>query len=163
VLAVVQAACVGLYLLVEDRRADEPAFAWVRVDEPSPGTGWQRAGVDVPDPEGPHLVHLWATWCAPCLEELPVLLQAARSQGVPLRAVSDEPWSVVQRHFGGDVPPEVVVDPAGDAATRWGVASLPDTFVVVDGRIVGHLDGPRDWRHPDAIDWLHTLTLRGTP
>lgn len=105
-------------------------------------------------PAGHSLVHFWATWCAPCVKELPALLDAAEAEGVPLLAVTDEPWPVVERFFGGGVPGGIVRDPAADAAARWGVSGLPDTFVVQDGRIVARMGGPRDWTSARARTFL---------
>jgi thiol-disulfide isomerase/thioredoxin len=165
-LLALQASLVAGWWAVERARTPVPRFEVEALDELAP---------PLPDPapvDGrPALVHFWATWCAPCREELPSLLEAARNEHVALLAVTDEPGGVVARFFGGEIPPEVVTDAAG-AATRWSVSGLPDTFAVEQGRIVARIGGPRDWSTPQARRWLRGLTgdgasrrrvLRGVP
>lgn len=156
-LAALQGALVVIYLLVERGRGDPTPFAVEDLDKFAPALVVERAGETHPAPEGPHLVHFWATWCAPCVEELPGLLAATQAEGVPLLAVTDEPWPVVEAWFGGEVPPGVVRDPSGEAAATWRISGLPETFVVAEGRLVGRMGGPRDWSTPSARRFLREV------
>ncbi len=99
------------------------------------------------------LLHVWATWCAPCRDELPGLLEAARGEGTPLVAVSvDENPASVEAFFGGAVPAEIARDP-GMAATL-GVRDLPVTFRIEAGRLVERVDGAREWSSEAARAWV---------
>lgn len=155
-----QLALVGVYLAVEGTRTPEPPFSWERLDAEAPPLAPARGEAPVPVPTEPHLVHFWATWCAPCQAELPALLAAAEEEGVPLLAVTDEPWPVVRRYFDEAVPAAVVRDPTGEAARAWRVSGLPDTLAVRDGRLVGRMGGPRDWDTSEARAFLRTLRRR---
>jgi thiol-disulfide isomerase/thioredoxin len=152
-----QLALVGGYFAVESWRSEPTPFAVESLDEPAPALSLERDGHAVAPPPTPHLVHFWATWCAPCQEELPALIAAAEAQQTPLVAVTDEPWSVVERYFDDAVPSAIVRDPTGQAAAGWRVSGLPDTFVVRGGRVVGRMGGPRDWRTPEARAFLREL------
>lgn len=154
VLVSLQAVLTVGYLLVEHRREAPSPFVVEPLDEAAPTLSVERDGVPLSPQAGPHLVHFWATWCAPCVEELPGLLAASRAEGVPVVAVTDEPWPVVAAWFDGGVPAGVVHDPTGEAARRWKVSGLPDTFVVSEGRLVGRMGGPRDWSSPAARGFL---------
>jgi len=135
-----------------------PAFAASRRNGTAVAISW-------PSPR-PRLVHFWGTWCAPCRRELPSLLAFARgTPGVELVAVAiDDEWASIERFFGGEIPPEVVI-PA-DAAThrRYGASTLPDSYLVDrTGRLVERYHGARDWQSAAAREHLQPLRLQPRP
>ncbi len=157
-LLAVQVALVAVWLLVERGREPEPPFAAERLDEPAPPLAVELRGLAVTAVEfgdQPLLVHFWATWCVPCREELPSLLQAARATDLRLLALTDEDWPVIETFFAGQVPEEVARDPGGEARTRFRVSGLPDTFVLRDdGRVIARVGGARDWSRRGAREFL---------
>ncbi|TGQ50546.1 DsbE family thiol:disulfide interchange protein [Mesorhizobium sp. M1C.F.Ca.ET.193.01.1.1] len=92
------------------------------------------------------LVNVFASWCAPCREEHPVLLALSEDKRFTLAALNykDEPENA--RRFLGEVgnPYQAIgVDPAGRAAIDWGVYGVPETFVIgKDGKIAYKHVGP---------------------
>ena len=157
ILAALVALQLGLALLwrgVESARAPEAPLAWESLDAPAPALVVVRQGLPHPVPPETHLVHFWATWCGPCLTELPELLEACEDEGVPLLAVTSEPWPDIASWFGGQVPGAIVRDPDGRTVTDWQVSGLPDTFLVEDGRLIARMGGPRDWSSPTARRFL---------
>jgi len=106
----------------------------------------------------PTLLHLWATWCAPCRRELPDLLElAAEMRHVEVVAVSSESWPRIRAHFDGDVPEWIARDPDGELARALGVDALPDTYVI-DARGVARrrIPGAPGWGEPPIASWLRT-------
>lgn len=87
------------------------------------------------------LVHFWATWCAPCVTEIPALKELAKDfQDAPgfdlvMIAVDDEAEKV--KPFLGSLAPMALYDPTWDVANRYGTRKLPETYLVVDGQVVG--------------------------
>lgn len=154
IVVALQATLAGIWLVVETRRAPAAPFRVESLDEPAPALAWEARDGPGELSSEPVLVHFWATWCAPCREELPALIAAAEAEGVRLVAVTDEPWPVIERFFDGSVPSVVVRDPVGDAARRWSVSGLPDTFAVRDRRVRARVGGPRDWSDSPARTWL---------
>lgn len=99
------------------------------------------------------LVNVWASWCAPCRVEHPVLMGLAETDAVKQGKVAlvgmnykDEPENA-RRFLGalGNPFSAVGVDRAGRSAIEWGVYGVPETFVIgPDGRIVEKHVGPLD-------------------
>ena len=165
-LLAVQAAAILIYLAVERSRtpraaaalfkaerlaASEPAptIAAKRVDGSEVSVSWPSANV--------RIVHFWGTWCEPCVEELPGLLafgRALRDRGVEVVAIAvDDTWPDVTAFFGGTVPPEIVMATDTTVHKRFGVSTLPDSYLVDrTGRVVERYYGARDWRAPAARD-----------
>lgn len=156
-LVAVQAALVGVYFGVEWLREEGEPFRWEKLDEAAPPLTVTRGGEPVGPPNGPFLVHFWATWCAPCRRELPALIAAGEATGVPLLAITDEPRPVVERFFDGEVPDCVVFDAEGATAARWRVSTLPDTFAMKGDRLTARIAGARDWTTDDARSFLVRL------
>ena len=81
------------------------------------------------------LVNLWATWCPPCVAELPVLAKVSEEYGdkglVILAVAGDEDPQTV-REFLAKAPAnyEVLFDPDGVIGTRYGITGYPETFFV---------------------------------
>jgi cytochrome c biogenesis protein CcmG/thiol:disulfide interchange protein DsbE len=99
------------------------------------------------------LVNVWASWCAPCRVEHPVLMGLAETDAVKQGKVAlvgmnykDEAENA-RRFLGalGNPFSAVGVDRAGRAAIEWGVYGVPETFVIgPDGHILEKHVGPLD-------------------
>lgn len=102
------------------------------------------------------LVNFWASWCAECRPEMPVLERLHRElapQGFAVIGVNArEERDAVRRYakaLGLTFP--LVLDPDGRINRAYGVIGLPTTFVVGrDGRAVALAIGPREWAGPPA-------------
>lgn len=118
----------------------------------SPIAGLDRNGEPVPgiDPAGfkgaVTVVNVWSSWCVPCHDEAPLLMQLARDDRVRLIGINykDNPDNA-RRFLGRYGNPFVAAgaDEDGRAAIEWGVYGVPETFVVGrDARIAYKLVGP---------------------
>jgi thiol-disulfide isomerase/thioredoxin len=95
----------------------------------------------------PLLLHLWATWCGPCIEELPSILALDAKGEVEVLAVSvDDSWPKVEGFFKGEVPRQVAWDPRVTLEPALGVRSLPTTFLIdKEGKARIRWNGMQDW------------------
>jgi len=85
------------------------------------------------------VVNVWASWCGPCRQEHPLLVDLARDPSVRLVGINqrDNPDNA-RRFLGalGNPYAAVGVDPNGRASIDWGVYGVPETFIVgPDGTI----------------------------
>lgn len=93
----------------------------------------------------PLLVNFFASWCAGCKVEHPLLMQLAQ-QGVEIVGMDykDEPADArrwLQRN--GNPYRQVVLDREGQAGLDWGVYGVPETYVLgADGRVLFKQVGP---------------------
>jgi thiol-disulfide isomerase/thioredoxin len=89
------------------------------------------------------LVNFWATWCGPCLIELPELAALSRDRCVEvLGVVEDSPDDDVQER-SREIPYPVLLDPGGAAGSAWGVQGFPTSFLVDgEGRVRRVFTGP---------------------
>ena len=112
------------------------------------------------------LVNLWATWCAPCVKEMPDLNELADK-------MADKPFRVlaVSQDRGGakDVQAfyaendihhlSTALDPKGKMARSFKVRGLPTSILVGrDGNIIGYIEGIAPWTDPAVIDYFTRLT-----
>jgi cytochrome c biogenesis protein CcmG/thiol:disulfide interchange protein DsbE len=85
------------------------------------------------------LLNVWASWCAPCRDELPVLVGLARTKTVPLVGFNykdkPEPAKALLKAFG-DPYALSVSDPDGRVGIDYGVYGVPETFVIDKGGII---------------------------
>jgi len=114
------------------------------------------------------LLNLWATWCAPCVKEMPSLerLQAKRGgDRFIVLALSQDRGGLFQvRQFyeaQGLKGLEIFVDKTMASARALKAGALPTTLLIdPDGREIGRLIGAAEWDAPEAITYIDWY-LRG--
>lgn len=123
------------------------------IGKPAPATALPPLqGLNLPglDPAlfkgGVTLVNIFASWCGPCRDEHPELLELAKRNDIRLIGFNYKDKDENARRFLGSLGNPymaVGVDPSGRAGVEWGVYGVPETFVIApDGTIAYKHVGP---------------------
>jgi thiol-disulfide isomerase/thioredoxin len=163
-------ACLALASCGQDQPGNATGEAPTATAQPPRPAGLDRsrAGTPAPDtpfedPDGepatladlrgkPVLLNLWATWCAPCMAEMPTLNALAKREGAALQVVT------LSEDLESRAQPEAFLaekkldaleawfDPESKLMTAVGVRDLPATILYdAQGREVWRFAGPEDW------------------
>lgn len=113
------------------------------------------------------LLNFWATWCPPCVEEMPSMEDFSKkfkSKNMVVLGVSvdrgnpDKVKKFVKQH---GITFEIFHDPESSASNKYGVNSLPSTFVInPKGMIVSQAEGMREWNDPEIVTYFDDLMKR---
>ncbi len=109
------------------------------------------------------VLNFWATWCPPCIEEMPSLVrmqQRMQSKGVTVLAVSVDVDESNYRRFLKDhnVNLLTVRDPDQKSNGLYGTFKFPETYIIDrNGVMRRKFIGAVDWTEPEIIDFLSKL------
>jgi cytochrome c biogenesis protein CcmG, thiol:disulfide interchange protein DsbE len=109
------------------------------------------------------VLNFWATWCPPCVEEMPSLVEMQRhmkTKGVTVLAVSidvdENAYRAFLKEHGVDLL--TVRDPAQKTPALYGTHGWPETFIIDrNGVIRRKFIGAVDWTEPEITDYLNKL------
>jgi peroxiredoxin len=116
------------------------------------------------------VLNFWATWCGPCVKEMPTLDHlAARlgDRGLSVLAVSvdmGDPKRVEDfvKGYGWRLP--ILLDPLNQVADQYEIRVMPTTYVIgPDGNIRGRAFGAKEWDNPAAVALMESLLPAAPP
>ena len=109
------------------------------------------------------LLNFWATWCPPCVAEVPSLnnlYERFRDDGLVVLAVSVDTEEDVYRQFldrfGVTFP--TVLDPERIVSSRYGTLKYPESYLINrEGAVVQKYVGAEDWGSTEIVNYLRSL------
>jgi cytochrome c biogenesis protein CcmG, thiol:disulfide interchange protein DsbE len=156
VLSILLLSMVGCYSGSRPGRIGAPAPDFTVRDSDRSVTLSQLRGQVV-------VLNFWATWCPPCIEETPSLVQMQqrmKSKGVTVLAVSVDVDETAYRQFirAHGVDLLTVRDAGQKSSSLYGTFKFPETYVIDRSGVVRRkFIGPVDWTEPDVIEYLGKL------
>lgn len=164
-LFVVAAGMVGS----ETASAAQLPDGFERIEAAAPSSSFQ-------DPEGKTIslrafqgrvviLNLWATWCAPCVRELPSLNRLAekldKNRAVVLAVSQDKGGAAIAKPYLEklDVPNLAAhADPTGRLSREFGARGLPTTIIIDEmGRVVARAEGALEWDTDNVVNYLNSV------
>ncbi|MFQ5723660.1 MAG: TlpA family protein disulfide reductase [Terriglobia bacterium] len=109
------------------------------------------------------LLNFWATWCPPCVAEMPSLQrlhERLSDRGLFVLGVSVDTDAVAYEDFLRihRITFANYRDPEGRISTLYGTFMYPETYIIDrEGRLVRKIIGPLEWDSPDVLDFLHRV------
>jgi len=109
------------------------------------------------------LLNFWASWCPPCLREMPSMERLrVKLAGRPLAIVAldsaEAPEEVNAYLSRMRLGFPILLDPDGSNTKRWKVFALPTTFLLdAEGRVRYVLTGPTEWDEGEALEVIKSL------
>jgi cytochrome c biogenesis protein CcmG/thiol:disulfide interchange protein DsbE len=109
------------------------------------------------------VLNFWATWCPPCVEEMPSLVELQhkmKDRGVTVLAVSvDEDDSAYHQFLKEHAVDLLTVrDAAQKSNNLYGTFKFPETYIIDRNGIMRRkFIGPVDWSEPEIVDFLRKL------
>ena len=109
------------------------------------------------------LLNFWATWCAPCVAEVPSLnnlYERFRDEGLVVLAISiDEEEDVYKRfleRFGVTFP--TVRDPERKVSARYGTMKYPETYLINrEGIVIRKYINAQEWDQPEIVNYMRSV------
>ena len=109
------------------------------------------------------VLNFWATWCLPCIEEMPSLNQLSEryaGKGVAVIAVSlDEDPEEYQKFLAEHQIKFLTLRNASHSVSElYGTFKYPETFIISrDGHLLNKIIGATDWASPQMIEYFDSL------
>jgi cytochrome c biogenesis protein CcmG/thiol:disulfide interchange protein DsbE len=143
-------------------------FSPLRVGQPAPDftlPGLDGKMVSLSDYRG-HvvLVNVWATWCPPCVDEMPSMEKLYRELkgenfeilAVSIDALGKKAVAPFMKKYNLSFP--ALMDPDGTIKTLFQTTGVPESFIInQEGILIEKVIGPKDWATPPLVGFFRNL------
>jgi len=143
-------------------------FSPLRVGQPAPDftlPGLDGKMVSLSDYRGQVvLVNVWATWCPPCVDEMPSMEKLYRELegenfeilAVSIDALGEKAVAPFMKKYNLSFP--ALMDPDGTIKTLFQTTGVPESFIInQEGILIEKVIGPKDWATPPVVGFFRNL------
>ena len=109
------------------------------------------------------VLNFWATWCEPCVEEIPSLDAFQRltaDSGVVVVGISIDRNPKLYANFlkRFKVSFQTARDPEADISASYGTFKVPETYIIdKSGKVVQKIIGPKNWNDPEIVNYVKSI------
>ena len=92
-----------------------------------------------------YLLNIWASWCAPCRDEHPILMSLSKNNKLTIIGINYKDNKKNAKNFLvelGNPYEKIIVDKNGTNSIEWGAFGVPETFIIYNNKIIKKYIGP---------------------
>ena len=92
-----------------------------------------------------YLLNIWASWCAPCRDEHPILMSLSKNNKLNIIGINYKDNKKNAKSFLdelGNPYEKIIVDKNGTNSIEWGAFGVPETFIIYNNKIIKKYIGP---------------------
>ena len=104
-----------------------------------------------------YLLNIWSSWCVPCRQEHPLLMNLGQNKGIELIGINYKDTKINAKNFLaelGNPYKKIIFDKKGVNAIEWGAYGVPESFLIKDGIIIKRYIGPLNKKLFNEINFL---------
>ena len=101
-----------------------------------------------------YLLNIWASWCVPCRNEHPLLVNLSKNKKIEIIGLNyKDNLNNAERFINelGNPYSIILLDRKGTKAIEWGAFGVPETFLIYDNKIIKRYIGPLNLKLVDEI------------
>lgn len=116
------------------------------------------------------LLNIWATWCPPCVEEMPSMQRLNKELGgedfkilaVSIDGSGADAVAPFMKKYRLGFP--ALLNPDGTVQTLYATTGIPESFIIdKEGILVQKVIGAKDWAAPETIRFIRDLIRKPSP
>jgi cytochrome c biogenesis protein CcmG/thiol:disulfide interchange protein DsbE len=104
-----------------------------------------------------YLLNIWSSWCVPCRQEHPLLMNLGKNNNIELIGINYKDTKINAKNFLselGNPYRTIIFDKKGVNAIEWGAYGVPESFLIKDGIIIKRYIGPLNQKLFNEINHL---------
>ena len=102
-----------------------------------------------------YLLNIWASWCAPCRDEHPLLIKLGKSEKIEIIGLNyKDDFNNAEKFINefGNPYSLILLDRNGTKAIEWGAIGVPETFLIYKNKIIKRYIGPLNTKLIEEIE-----------
>ena len=102
-----------------------------------------------------YLLNIWSSWCAPCREEHPILMELKKNEQLKVVGMNYKDTKKNAKNFLeelGNPYDKIIFDNKGTNAIEWGAYGVPESFLIINNKIIKKYIGPLNKKSFEEIE-----------